>query len=110
MVLHHGYPEVHDLACPPRNRDLCNEREVEDMPLTPDQIERFQSWMEEKGVDKPCPACGRMEWVTEEVITVPVRARGGLVESAPQIPLVESTCDNCGFVRFFSAVKAGLLS
>lgn len=65
--------------------------------------------MEQRGVDKPCPACGNIGWVTEEIVAVPVRPRGGLEESAPRIPMVESTCDDCGYVRFFSAAKAGLL-
>ncbi len=80
------------------------------MPLTPDQMEKLQRWMEDKGVAQPCPACGNVGWVTEEMLAVPVRALTGLSESTPQIPMVESTCDNCGFMRLFSAVAMGLLS
>lgn len=79
------------------------------MPLTPDQMDQVRSWMEEKGIDKTCPACGNTRWVTSEIIAPPVRARTGLAENPPQIPMVELTCDNCGYIRLFAAVKMGLL-
>lgn len=79
------------------------------MPVTPDQMEQIQSWMEEKEIDTTCPACGNKRWVTSELIAPPVRARAGLAEDVPQIPMVQLTCDNCGYVRLFSAVKMGLL-
>lgn len=78
------------------------------MPLTPDQMDQVQSWMEDKDVDTTCPACGNSGWVTSEIIAPPVRARTGASEQV-LIPMVPLTCDNCGYVRLFSAVKMDLL-
>ena len=79
------------------------------MPLTPDQMDQLQSWMGEKDVDTTCPACGNTKWVSGEFVAPPVRARTGLSESPPQVPMVQLTCTNCGYIRLFSAVKVGLL-
>jgi len=79
------------------------------MPLTPDQMDQIQSWMEEKNVDPTCPACSNSSWVTSEMIAPPVRARTKPSEDGLQVPMVQLTCNNCGYVRLFSAVKMGLL-
>jgi len=79
------------------------------MPLTPDQMDQLQNWMEEKDVDTTCPACGNTGWVTSEMIAPRVRSRARPSEEGTQVPMVPLTCDNCGHVRLFSAVKMDLL-
>ena len=78
------------------------------MPPTPDQMDQIQSWMEEKDIDTTCPACGNAAWVTSEMIAPLVRSASKPSEERVQVPLVQLMCDNCGYVRHFSAVKMGL--
>lgn len=79
------------------------------MPLTPDQMSKLQSWMEEKEIDTTCPACGNTSWVTSEMIAPPVRSRTKPSEDGLQVPMAQLTCDNCGYIRLFSAAHMGLL-
>ena len=64
------------------------------MPLTPDQMDQIQSWMEEKEIDTTCPACGNKSWVTSEIIAPRVRERLQDPEEGLQVPMVLMTCDN----------------
>jgi len=79
------------------------------VPLTPDQMDQVQDWMEEKDIDTTCPACGNTSWVTSEIIAPRVRERVRAPEEGLQLPMVHVMCDNCGYVRLFSAAKMGVL-
>ena len=79
------------------------------MPLTPDQMDQVQAWMEEKDIDTTCPACGSTIWVTSEIIAPRVRERARPPEEGLQVPMVPVMCDNCGYVRLFLAAKMDVL-
>jgi hypothetical protein len=72
-------------------------------------MDQIQSWMERKDVDTTCPAGVNTSWVTSEIIAPRVRSRTRPLEEGLQVPMVQLSCDDCGYVWLFSAVKMGLL-
>jgi predicted nucleic-acid-binding Zn-ribbon protein len=78
------------------------------MPINQEQATKVQSWLNTKGVTPNCPACGRNNWTTGDVIAAPVFAEGGFNIGGPTVPMVQVICGNCAYVRLFAAVPIGL--
>ena len=79
------------------------------MPLDQNQLNQLSAWTNSKGVNANCPACGRNNWSTGDIVTSPVFTKGGGISiGGPQIPMVQLICGNCAHVRLFAAVPIGL--
>lgn len=80
------------------------------MTLSPDQLKVFLSWLNAK-VDPRCPGCGKNAWSVGDII-VPHILVGGKVNlegsSAAVSPMVQVICQNCAYVRLFSATLVGI--
>lgn len=78
------------------------------MPLTNSEVERMTSWLQSRGVNAACAACGRKQWGLGEIISQPVSSRLGSDMTAEYLPAVSLVCGNCGFMMMFSAKLVGL--
>lgn len=78
------------------------------MPISQEQANKLQSWLDTKGVRPSCPACGTNNWAPGDVIAAPVFAEGGFRIGGPTVPMVQLICANCAYVRLFAAVPIGL--
>jgi predicted nucleic-acid-binding Zn-ribbon protein len=80
------------------------------MPLDSNQLQVFLSWLNAK-VDPRCPACGKNHWSVGDII-IPNALVGGKVDlGCPTIsvsPMVQVICENCAYVRLFSAAHVGI--
>lgn len=79
------------------------------MPIDQEQLNKLQSWLNSKGVNPNCPACGHSKWTVGDVIAAPVFAGGGFNIGGPTVPMVQVICNNCAYVRLFAAVPAGVV-
>jgi predicted nucleic-acid-binding Zn-ribbon protein len=79
------------------------------MNLNPDQLNIFLAWLNAK-VDPRCPACGKNHWSVGNVIASHVLVEGKIDLEGPMSvsPMVQVICENCAYVRLFSATKLGL--
>src|SRR5437016_1127297 len=102
-------PSIH--SPPVRRGRLHQERLNHGMPLTPEQLDILRRHVTEK-LSPFCPSCGASEGfeVGDLVASSIVRQDTGLsLELAALIPLVPIFCRSCWNVRFFSAIRLGLL-
>jgi len=79
--------------------------------LTDQEKQQAEEWVKEQG-GRPCPACGRNQWmILPHILDFrPYRGRGAFViGGGPSYPAVTLICTNCGNFRFHSAVVMGLL-
>lgn len=79
------------------------------MPIDQEQLGKLQAWVNSKGVNPACPACGHRQWTVGDIIAAPVFAEGGFNIGGPTVPMVQVICNNCAYVRLFAAVPAGLV-
>jgi hypothetical protein len=78
-------------------------------PVTFTELNRF---MKEKGHEKPCPECGKLDWrVPAGGSSVDAPAFCGLIHEAeadsetemiPFFPSFLTFCGNCGYVKLFA--------
>ena len=80
------------------------------MPLTQEQLNKFQQWASRKSIKMSCESCGSNNWGVGDIIAAPTFAGGGFNIGGPTAPMVPVTCNNCGFTRHYSAVMIGLIS
>ena len=80
------------------------------MPLSQDQVNRAQSWLNAKGVRAECHACGRNNWAVGDIVAAPTYSAGGIAIGGPSVPMLQVICANCAYVRLFAAVPVGLAS
>ena len=77
-----------------------------------DHLKKINQWFNEKA-KKPfiCEVCGHKDWGVEEYIVTPTIIENNTVlvggKALPQIVLV---CNHCGNIKYFSAVKMGLIT
>jgi predicted nucleic-acid-binding Zn-ribbon protein len=70
------------------------------MPLTPEQKQKVQDWLDAKKVKPNCPSCGRSEWGFGDIITADVYGSG-----AHSGPMIQMGCLNCGYIRLYAVHK-----
>jgi hypothetical protein len=68
-------------------------------------------WIREKSTraGRRCPVCETSSWTVTDVQEVGPYDRGRVVTGGLVIPVFLLICDNCGFCRMFSAIKAGVI-
>ena len=78
------------------------------MPLSDDQNEQLHNWVNAKGIEPHCSACGSNNWAPGEVISAPVFQGKDTAISGPSVPMVQLVCSDCAYVMLFAAVPMGL--
>ena len=78
------------------------------MPLTPQQIQKFQNWLNSKNVTPNCPSCGGRNWTPGEIISSPIFTKGRISLGGRNIPMVQMLCNDCAFVKLYAAVPMDL--
>ena len=82
------------------------------MKFTESQNQKINDHLTKYWTDSQCPICHSTKW---ELSEVPVEVRewegGSLLigTEASVLPLVALMCDKCGYIRFFSALKIGVV-
>lgn len=72
------------------------------MPITQEQIDKFNDWVRSKGIKRQCYSCGRMDWGIVDIVAANSETGAG------SVPMLLMSCKHCGYIRFYSAVTAGL--
>jgi uncharacterized Zn finger protein len=79
------------------------------MSLDAVEVEKITGWLERKGVQAACPACGAAgTQVPFDVVAAPVKKPSGLHIGDKMTPIVQVVCNKCGHVNFFLAEPMGL--
>ena len=81
------------------------------MPLTQQQHEQFEAWMDEHFPDGlPCPLCKHDVWASGEIVTgLPVDLSGSVRRDGYTSPMLQVTCQNCRYIALFEAGPMGLI-
>lgn len=79
------------------------------MSMTEEQRDRIVVALKERGVERPCEACGNSNFsLVEEVAQLMLSSRPGLL--TPQgIPAAVLACTRCGNLRFHALGVLGLI-
>jgi hypothetical protein len=80
-------------------------------PLTPEQIQKFSTWLAIKSRNPTCPVCMTNQWtIGPHMLNGQIFSGAGLIIGGPSYPMVFMTCNNCSYVRHFMAVPIGIVS
>jgi len=74
------------------------------MPLTNEQANKLQQWLNSRGVNLNCPMCGSAQWETGEIIS-----GTSVDDSSNAVSMVQVLCGNCGYVMLFAAIPIELV-
>jgi hypothetical protein len=78
--------------------------------LTSGEKQSVINFMTAQGVNKPCPFCGNPQWfVADFLVFAPVFMRERVFGFGTGFPAAVVVCNRCGFLRFHSALKIGLV-
>lgn len=65
--------------------------------------------LQSRGVDKPCPRCGALNFQIVDETTIPVQQQPGtIVIGGPSVPAVIVACTHCGLLTMHSSLLLGL--
>jgi hypothetical protein len=79
------------------------------MGLDAIEVKKIGEWLERKGVQAECPACGSSHTqVPFDVVAAPVKKPSGLHIGDRMTPIVQVVCNKCAHVSFFLADPIGL--
>ena len=72
---------------------------------------KFQSWLNTRWKGhKQCPICHSNDWnLSPKPVEIREFSGGGLHVGGPVYPLVNITCNVCGYTLLFNAIIAGLV-
>ena len=78
--------------------------------LTDQEQQKATEWIKQQA-DRPCPACGRNEWIILPHLLDFRAYRGGafVVGGGTSYPAIGLICNNCGNFRFHNAIIMGIL-
>lgn len=80
------------------------------MPLSAAQQQKMTAWVQTKGANAVCGACGQNNWSAGDVVAAPVmEASGNINIGGPSVPMAQLICNNCAYVMLFAAVPIGLV-
>ena len=81
------------------------------MPLNNESLAAVREWLKTKATHTAaCPACGNAKADVGDIVLAPVYvAPGATTTGVTGVPMLQLLCDNCGYVRLFSAIKLGLV-
>lgn len=79
--------------------------------LSDEEVARAKEWLNSKGVSNRCESCGQDDWVPGPVVrAVGVDIADGTADwDHASIPMFQMLCQNCGYIRNYSASLMGLL-
>lgn len=77
------------------------------MSLSQEQLQAFQNWATQKGIQTNCQCCGNPRGTLEHFVAG-ISIKGANVNTGVITPMVQVVCTNCGNIRFFSAVMCGI--
>ena len=80
------------------------------MPLSEGKLAAVRSYLQGKGANGPCSACGNNAFAVADIVTAPVMPEGGgIALGGPSVPMVQVVCSRCGCIRFFAAMPMGIV-
>ena len=80
------------------------------IPLTEQQRQQVQDWLNARKISPNCPTCGSKSLTVGDIISGNVLvAGGGLSIGGQNVPMVQVICKNCGHVRLFAARLIGII-
>ncbi|MBQ5873493.1 MAG: hypothetical protein IIW58_05045 [Bacteroidales bacterium] len=63
---------------------------------------------------QPCPICGGKRWnVNDTIVEIREFNNGDMVfggSDSAIIPMITINCEECGYIRFLSAIKLGIIN
>lgn len=79
--------------------------------LNEKEQEKINEWLSSKGVSRLCESCGKDAWVPGPVVrAIGIDTSVGEADwDNASIPMVQVLCENCGYIRHYSAGLIGLL-
>ena len=78
------------------------------MPFSNEQLQRFQNWMQQRGLQLRCPCCGGQNFTVQDLIVSPT-LQGTNVDITKVVPMVPATCQNCSHILLFNAAISGVM-
>lgn len=84
--------------------------DIGDPRLNSEQLAAAIAWIREKANGgASCPLCGTSDWTAADTLAAAISYRDGGFYADKGFPMLMLVCKNCGYVRFISAVIAGLV-
>jgi len=85
------------------------------MKLTKEQKEKLIGELNSrKDKAQPCPICGGKRWnVNDTIVEIREFNNGDMVfggSDSAIIPMITINCEECGYIRFLSAIKLGIIN
>jgi hypothetical protein len=78
------------------------------MPLSKEQEQKANAWLQQKNLKARCPACSAAQWAFGEIVMSPSYTPGGIAVGGPGVPELQIVCTNCAYVMHFAAIPMGL--
>ena len=81
------------------------------MQLDNNQQEQLMKWLNSKWTNRLCATCGGNQWQLSNVIFEEREFQGGnlVVGGGALVPYISATCNNCGHMIQFNALKMGII-
>lgn len=74
-------------------------------------VDRLNAYKDKR---QPCPICGGTQWIISDTIfEIREFNMGNMViggANSAIIPMIPISCANCGYMRFLSAIKLGIIN
>jgi len=80
------------------------------MPLTSEQLEKLKKWFDSKNISLKCSTCWGTKWTPGEIIAATTYKNKLFEMGRPIVPMVQSVCDYCGFIKLYSAIRIGIVN
>lgn len=77
--------------------------------MTKDQKVKMMQWLQDHWPEKTCPICHETNWNVDPSIWMLPSLKGKTVNFSSAFPAVIAMCSNCGYLNFFSAMRAELM-
>ena len=77
-----------------------------------ERLAKINHWFNEKA-KKPlvCEICGHSNWgVEESMVTPTIIENNAILVGGKYLPQIVLICNHCGNIKYFSAIKMGLLN
>jgi predicted nucleic-acid-binding Zn-ribbon protein len=79
------------------------------MDLTEGQKKLVLNRINEMGWNAQCQVCRTNEWEFDDIVISPTLKEGNQIDLENTVPEIHMTCNRCGYIMAFSAVKLGLI-
>lgn len=78
------------------------------MPLTQDQQQTIQSWINRHNPNFSCSCCGSHDFSLGEIIAPPTMQNGNINMGGQTVPMIQVICNRCAYVSLFASVLIGI--